>query len=73
MPFRSGQFVGTYNPKELRALQSAYLETCILLGVSAPTEAEALRVAKKVYNVYDSGIEDAHEIARIIQHAESID
>lgn len=73
MPFRTGKLAGTYNPKQLRALQSAYLETCILLGVSSPTEAEALKVAKKVYRVYDSGIEDAHEIARLIKHAESID
>ncbi|MBC8718410.1 hypothetical protein [Ochrobactrum sp. Marseille-Q0166] len=73
MPFRTGQLVGTYKPEQLRALQRAYVETCVLLNVSLPTAAEALKIAKQVYKIYDSGIEDPYEIARIIRHANNID
>ncbi|WP_273727487.1 hypothetical protein [Brucella gallinifaecis] len=73
MPFRTDQFVGTYKPEQLRALQRAYVETCVLLNVSSPTATEALKIAKQVYKIYDSGIEDPYEIARIIRHADSID
>lgn len=73
MPFRTDEFVGTYKPEQLRALQRAYAETCVLLNVSAPRAEEALKIAKQVYRIYDSGIEDPQEIARIIRHADSID
>ncbi|WP_143850975.1 hypothetical protein [Brucella thiophenivorans] len=72
MPFRTDQFVGTYKPAQMRALQRAYLETCILLGVSSPTEVETLKIAKMVYKIYDSGVEEPYQIARLILHAESI-
>ena len=72
MPFRSDLFLRTYNPKQLQALQSAYRETCKLLGRSSLTETEAHKLAKRIYMVYDSGIENPTDIARVIQHAESI-
>jgi len=72
MPLRAHSFVGTYNPDQLRALQRAYRETCNLLGRPSLTEREAQTLAKRVYGIYDSGIENPSEIARIIHHAESI-
>ncbi|MEN5277324.1 hypothetical protein ABE527_10265 [Brucella sp. TWI432] len=72
MPFRSDQFIGTYNPDQLKALQTAYHETCALLGRTTQTEAEVQELAKRIYHIYDSGIEDPTQIARIIKHAESI-
>ncbi|MND76667.1 hypothetical protein D3C80_683190 [compost metagenome] len=72
MPFRSDPFIGTYNPDQLRNLQKAYDEACKLLGRSSLSEAEARKLAKRIYGIYDSGIEDPSEIARIIRHAESI-
>lgn len=72
MPVRSDLFAGSYNPKQLQALQSAYRETCKLLGRDPLTQSEAHQLAKRIYMVYDSGIENPIEIARVIQHAESI-
>ncbi|OYR13022.1 hypothetical protein CEV31_3513 [Brucella thiophenivorans] len=43
-----------------------------MLGVSSPTEVETLKIAKMVYKIYDSGVEEPYQIARLILHAESI-
>lgn len=72
MPFRTDPFVGTYNPDQLKALQDAYKTTCALMGREPVSEIETNKLAKKIYSIYDSGIEDPVEIARIITHAESI-
>lgn len=72
MPFRSDTFIGTYNPDQLRLLQFAYRETCIQLGRTNLPLAQQLELAKIIYGIYDSGIEDPVAIARLVQHAESI-
>jgi hypothetical protein len=72
MPFRSDTFLGTYNPDQLRSLQHAYRQTCIELGRTNLTLTEQHRLAKIIYGIYDSGIEDPVAIARIVRHAESI-
>jgi hypothetical protein len=72
MPFRSDPFIGTYNPDQLRKLQRAYDETCKLLDRSSLSESEARKLAKRIYGIYDSGIEDPSAIAQINKHAESI-
>lgn len=72
MPFRSDTFIGTYNPDQLRSLQRAYRETCNQLGRTDLCLAEQQRLAKLIYGIYDSGIEDPVAIARIVRHAESI-
>jgi len=73
MPFRSGLFVGTYNPQQLRAMQEAYRETCHQLGRTTQSPSKAQGLAKQIYHVYDSGVTDPLQIARIILHAESMD
>ncbi|MBK0024492.1 hypothetical protein L7D45_22205 [Brucella pseudogrignonensis] len=73
MPFRSGLFVGTYNPQQFSAMQEAYRETYRQLGRTTQSPTNAQRLAKQIYHAYDSGVTDPLQIARIILHAESID
>jgi len=39
---------------------------------SSLSESEARKLAKRIYGIYDSGIEDPSAIAQINKHAESI-
>lgn len=63
MPFREEIHRGTYRPNELKILQQAYNESCILLGRCPTTHQDKARMAKAVLSVFENGDHDPMSIA----------
>ncbi|MCF7644911.1 hypothetical protein KQ944_08490 [Bacillus subtilis] len=72
MPFQKSDYLGVYKPDQVNLLQSAYDETCELLGHCPLTDEDKNRLAHTVIRIYESGIHDPHEIAELIARIENL-
>ncbi|MDM7851742.1 hypothetical protein [Pseudochrobactrum kiredjianiae] len=72
MPFRKSDYLGIYKPEQLNTLQAAYNETCEILGHCPTTDENKNQLARTVIRIYESGIQDPHEIANLIVQIENL-
>lgn len=72
MPFRKSDYLGIYKPDELNTLQAAYNETCEIRGNCPTTDDDENKLARTVIRIYESGIHDPHQIAKLIVQIENL-
>lgn len=72
MPFRKSDYLGIYKPDELNTLQAAYNETCEIRGYCPTTDDDENKLARTVIRIYESGIQDPHQIAKLIVQIENL-
>lgn len=72
MPFNKSDYLGIYKPEQLKTLQAAYNEVCEILGQCPTTDENQHQLARTVIRIYESGIQDPHEIAQLIARIENL-
>ncbi|HWD12017.1 hypothetical protein P8H26_01390 [Pseudochrobactrum sp. sp1633] len=72
MPFQKSDYLGIYKPEQLDTLQTAYDEVCEILGYCPTTDDNKNQLARTVIRIYESGIQNPHEIARLIAQIENL-